>query len=97
MVNYLTLVLCMLSAFIAGGLTSVTWAIFREKDMIEQIKTRINTQGATSGRMSSTHSNVIGPPRTGVNTLSGACPVDNCRIKAPHSHTDALIRRVKER
>ncbi len=24
------------------------------------------------------------------------CPVDNCRIKVPHSHAAALVRRIKE-
>jgi hypothetical protein len=32
------------------------------------------------------------PPRSPV-----GCPVPNCRIKIPHSHTEAFIKKLKER
>lgn len=28
--------------------------------------------------------------------VQGRCPVEICRIKTPHSHTEALIRRIRE-
>lgn len=27
---------------------------------------------------------------------ASSCPVENCRIRTPHSHTEALIRRINE-
>jgi hypothetical protein len=97
-VNYLTLVICCVSCLILGGLGSVTWAIFREKDLVEQLKDRIK---------SGAQHNVVGgqyvmpedlkPKRPSSNKMTGDCPVSVCNIKGPHSHAEALIRRVKEK
>lgn len=37
------------------------------------------------------------PPRHPNLVTLGSCPVEACRIKEPHSHADALIRRIKEK
>jgi hypothetical protein len=84
MVNYLTLILCCLSAFIAGASSALLWGIFNEKLYVEQLKTHFNT-GTTSSRTSSSHPN------------TSNCPVEACHIQAPHSHTEAFINRLKEK
>jgi hypothetical protein len=100
MVNYLTLILCCISAFIAGGIASVTWAIFREKDIVEQIKARLpkDQRNYMAGDPAIRERVTVKPPARPVsNTYTGSCPVENCSVKGPHSHTEALIRRVKEK
>jgi hypothetical protein len=85
----LTLIICCVSCIILGGTATAVWLIFREKDPVEQLKSKLRPD----------QHNVIASEyfRPKSNNLTGDCPVSVCNIKGPHSHTEALMRRVKEK
>lgn len=100
MVNYLTLIICCISAFIAGGITSVTWAIFREKDLVEQIKSKIPKDQhnyIATGKPGARERVTTKPARPETNVVTGKCPVEGCYIQKPHSHTEAFIHSIKRK
>lgn len=99
MVNYLTLAVCMLSAAIFGGLAVAVWLIFREKDLVEQIKDRLPKNMHNFINTSPSWETTVTEERHTSTAVPGGykCPVENCRIQRRHSHTEAFIRRVKEK
>jgi hypothetical protein len=90
MISYVTLIICLISAFIAGGLTITVWRILTEKDHVQARVTQSREQKAAP-----VAPKLDRPLRRWSNTYTGKCPVENCRIRAPHSHTEAFIKNIK--
>src|ERR1700722_336321 len=98
MVNYTTFIICLASAFIAGGLVATAWHIFTEGAGVAQFKEKLKAVGkynvAADSPDDPRQRSTVKPGRPATNTVTGKCPVENCRIRVPHSHTEALLRGI---